>query len=285
VLGRACPRCGRALRAGGTYCPYCDAPPSGVLGATPPAQPAGPRAGSWALPPSTRDTAGGAAGRIAPTTTTRPFDRVALGRVFLASILAVASAVASILLTFALSAVATPVTFSLAGGGTSLPIPPFWVTLSLVVGGSAVALAETLAFYSAFRGLAYFDYRFSTPSKLAFLQLVGELVILFGAVVLMAFIYGAIQCAGAGHAVPSGCINLSTFWAGFALLGIGSIIALIGYIGVVVGVWRLGTRYRVRLFRIGALLMLIPYVSGLGSVLVAVAARRQLFRLGGAAGR
>jgi hypothetical protein len=164
-------------------------------------------------------------------------------------------------------------------------VPPLWVTLALVAGGSGVALAETLAFFSAFRGLACFDYRFSAPSRFAFLLLIGELVVLFGGVVLTAFLYGAIQCAGSGHAVPSSCIDLATFWAGFALLGIGSIVTLVGYVGVAVGVWRLGTRYRVRLFRIGAVLLLIPYVSGLGSALVALGARRQLRRLGTLAGR
>ncbi len=285
MLGRSCPRCGRQLRSGGTYCPFCDANGPGTPIVKLPSRPAGVTENRWVVPPPAYDTAGGASGRITPTLASRPFDRVALKQVLLAALLALANALSVILVSVAFSEWGSLVTFAGATGGVTVSVPPLWVAIALAISGAIIAIAEILAFRAAFGGLAYFDRRFATPAKLASLMLIGSLVVLVAGVVLLDFLYGAVQCAGTGNVVPASCISLSTLWLGLALAGVGGLVTLVGYLGVVVGVWRLGGRYRVGLFRVGAVLLLIPFVSALGSIIVAFGAWRHLLRLEGPSGR
>lgn len=252
---------------------------------TPSSQFAGATGNRWVVPPPTYETGGGASGRITPTVASRPFDRVALKQVLLAALLALANAISVVVVGVAFSEAGSFVTFAGATGGVTVSLPPLWVAIAIAIAGAVIAIAEILAFRAAFGGLAYFDYRFATPAKLASLMLIGSVVVLVAGIVLLDFLYGAIQCAGTGNVVPARCISLPTFWLGLALAGVGGIATLVGYLGVVIGVWRLGSRYRVPLFRVGAILLLIPFVSALGSAVVAFGAWRRLLRLEGPSGR
>ena len=58
--------------------------------------------------------------------------------------------------------------------------------------------------------------------------------------------------------------------AGISLLG--ALLALIGLIGIWLGLWRLGTRYDTVLFKVGMVLSIFPYINLVGYILIIIAA-------------
>ncbi len=114
---------------------------------------------------------------------------------------------------------------------------------------------------------------------LVLLIFVGIAIVLAVGVALLALVFQAITCAGAGNPVTSACLNLGTFLDLILLLGVAAILALIGYIGLLIGIWRLGTRYGESLFKVGAVLLIIPLLSVIGVILILVAARSSRAKL------
>ena len=63
------------------------------------------------------------------------------------------------------------------------------------------------------------------------------------------------------------------------IVGIAAILALVGYIGLLIGLWRLGTRYDSGLFKAGAILAIFPLLNLVGAILILVAAHTARERL------
>jgi hypothetical protein len=93
-----------------------------------------------------------------------------------------------------------------------------------------------------------------------------------------------VSCAGSGVPIPSSCLLSNTFWGGVALLGLGGLLAFVGYIGVLLGIWRLGTRYADAMFKVGAILLIIPYINLIGAILILIGARTARRKVEGAGG-
>ncbi len=54
---------------------------------------------------------------------------------------------------------------------------------------------------------------------------------------------------------------------------LGAIFIILGYIGIILGLWKIGTRFNDALMQVGSILFIIPYVSIIGGILVYVSAR------------
>lgn len=275
MAGNVCPRCGRPLHPGGLYCPFCGAPGSTAASIPSATKTVSETRTVALLPPSTYDTAGGVSGRIRPTTSSRPLDRVALGRVVLAGLLALGNSIAVAVALAANPLLTALISDAFSPSGALASDAVFGVLSALLVGGAVLGVAEILTFRSAFRGLTYFDPKFSTPSKLTFLFFLGSLVVLLAGLVLLGTFYGAVQCAGTGGSVPTRCVEQSGYYLGLALSGIGSLVSLVGCLGMLLGIWRLGSRYRTVLFRAGALFLIIPFVGIAGAALITFGAWRR----------
>jgi hypothetical protein len=158
-------------------------------------------------------------------------------------------------------------------GGVTLTLPPVWVWVVLLGGGSILTLVEIVLFRSGFRRIAGIDLRFSTPSTLTLIAVIGFLLLYLGLILLIGALYSAVSCAGSGNPVTTVCLLGGEFWGGLALAAIGGIVALVGYIGMLIGIWRLGTRYGDGLFKAGAVLLIFPVLNLIGAILLLVAAR------------
>jgi hypothetical protein len=280
VSSTPCPSCGEPLAAEGTFCPWCGAT---VTPGTPPA------AGSLSFraPPNR------AVGRYTPflpsKTLTgveeaahRRVDLAALSSVTKAAILALVSPVLGILALVVVAAFPnSPPAFTTNPTGTTVNLAstPLYLIEALALAGFALAIGELLFCRLAFRTLAENDSRFSFPAKLALLALVGAL--LFGLAVVGDYvILNQLQaCAGPGNPVPASCVNVGAALGGLVLLGVGGILALIGYLGLIVGLWRLGTRFKARSFKVGAILTLVPLLDVLGWLLIFLASRSSRRRI------
>ena len=160
-----------------------------------------------------------------------------------------------------------------SGYSFSLDLTGLLLYVALGATGFILTLLELRLYRRAFRTLAPYDPRFSTPADLALTALValGITILVFGA--MMAVISQASLCATFGNPVTSTCINWGEV-AGLAVtLLIVSVVYLIGYIGLLVGVWRLGIRYGEESFRLGAVLLIIPVLNVVGALLVLVTAQ------------
>lgn len=160
--------------------------------------------------------------------------------------------------------------------GTTVSLPPFW-SWFVYLGASVVIGLVTLVLYRmSFRALVPADARFSMPATLSVVALIGTVIALAGGVLLMETVYQAVGCAGAGQPLTRSCLPLSAFVGTAALVAIGGITALVGVIGILIGVWRLGTRHDEPLFKAAAILLIFPFADIVGAVLMLVAARSAL---------
>lgn len=58
------------------------------------------------------------------------------------------------------------------------------------------------------------------------------------------------------------------FFGGGVVALVGGLATLVGLIGILIGVWRLGTRYGDGVFKVSALLLIFPIVSFVGAILI-----------------
>ncbi len=144
--------------------------------------------------------------------------------------------------------------------------------LVLVVVAGALALVQYLLFGRSFATLASVDPRFRTPSRLSWVAVVG-IAIAIGSAAWILYQAGQLAaCANYVTPIPSSCIHVGPLVAGAGLIAVGAILALVGIIGIWLGLWRLGTRYGTVLFKIGMVLSIFPYLNLIGTILIFIAA-------------
>ncbi len=138
------------------------------------------------------------------------------------------------------------------------------IAIALVITFSAIALELISIVFgrAAFRSLSRVDGNFSTPLSLSFGLYVGFILLCAGLVAAMGSLLPA-GSSGTSGAVALGLLALT----GFLLLG--AVIALIiGEVGLLIGVWRFGSRYDEGLFRAAAILYIIPIAAIVAPILV-----------------
>jgi len=272
---RFCTYCGAPLPESAGFCPRCGGAVSPAGTATP--GPAGAPAAGFALPspyyPYGQAPAAPPAG---------PADRSALSRVKLAALLGLVAGALSLV-----ELAATPalrfLSVSTTAGGTSVSVNESAFLLAVLFGslGVAFTLVELWLYRRAFQTLAPFDYNFSTPASLALAAAIGIVLISLAAAGLVALFVQAFNCA-AGGPLTTACLNVGGILGLAVVVLIAAIVALIGYIGVLIGIWRLGVRFNEGMFKIGAVLLLFPVVGVVGSLLIFLGARAALASVGSA---
>ena len=207
-------------------------------------------------------------------------DRSALSQVRLASILAlVGGIVGFVALAVVNAAQLVTVTQRTPGSGgptISLGVPGLLALYLGVV--TAVTIVELLLLRFAFHTLSEVDREFSTPSTLTILALIGLPLAIAGVALVLVALVQDLSCINSSTLSGASCIS-GDFWAGLGLALLGGVLALVGYIGILIGIWRLGTRYDNVLFKVGAILTIIPYASIVGQILILVAATQEIGKL------
>ncbi|HLM91018.1 MAG TPA: DUF973 family protein [Thermoplasmata archaeon] len=272
MAAQRCAKCGAFAPAGTAFCAFCGTPLSAIggvpsasgPGAFPPF-PASPGAPiPWGPAPGWPPTAG------PPSEATRAEERSALTLIFLGAILLIIASVAGVVISFgsAFGFGFTSISTSRSGIGIHLTA----VLLALLFTTSTVELLVILFTWGAFRKLAAFDRRFSTPSKLTLLLAIAVVIVIAVLYPLLTQLSDALTCVNAttNNTAAAGCISGTL--TGLALVvGIAALLALIGYIGLLIGLWRLGTRYDSGLFKAGAILAIFPVLNLVGAILILIA--------------
>jgi hypothetical protein len=135
----------------------------------------------------------------------------------------------------------------------------------VVLIGVVFGILAILRFRSAFQALVPIDYRFRSPASLSILAVIGSIFVLLGLGLALAGVSSVLGSCGSNYNYTS-CYNAVTNNAGLILgalgaLALGAILLLIGEIMVLIGIWRLGTRYNESLLKIGAIFVIIPFLD------------------------
>jgi hypothetical protein len=169
-----------------------------------------------------------------------------------------------------------------SGSTTSISLNFAALDFLAALGGVGFILGIVVLWYflRTFRTLAPGDEEFKTPATLALLAIIAVVLAAVLTVALLAVLVQAITCAGNGNAISVSCINVNALLALAVLVLILAIVAIAGAIGILLGIWRLGTRYDQSGFRIGAILLIFPFLNIVGYILILLAARTARRRFG-----
>jgi len=277
MAGAYCPFCGKPTVPGGTFCASCGAalaaPNPHAGGAPPPPVPSSFAAGG-SYPP-------GYGMPVGPAATSREIDRQALSRVQWAAVLGLVGAALSLLTFFSGNALSF-LTVTTTGTSTTIStdVSALYLLVAIAAVGLVLSIVEILLYRGAFRTLAPVDSRFTTPATFLLVLLVALVILVLTTGALFAEFLSAIQCAGAGNPITTSCFDAGNALSLVALLLIAALVAIISYIGgVMLGLWRLGTRYDETTLHVGAILIIIPILNIIGLILILVGARSALGRL------
>jgi hypothetical protein len=272
VAARFCPFCGQPVVAGGTFCPSCGASLSGnpAVGGSPGVAP------SFAPPEGTHGLVGASPSILSVTRAAdiRATDLEALSSVTIAAVLGLIGQLVGLVALFVTPTAGLLMVTTTSSGTTFSANPSGLIDFGVLVSvGVVLTILELIYYRDAFHTLAPYDDRFSTPATLVVILLVALPIVLLSAIALLNALYESILCAGMGNPIPATCINGGSILAAVAVLGIAAVLALIGYVGLLVGIWRLGSRYNSSTFKVGAILLLIPLLSVVASILIIVSTR------------
>ena len=153
-------------------------------------------------------------------------------------------------------------------GTAALTIGLLELLLGLVVAGAALQLVSFGVYTSSFGLLRWVDPRFRAPRALGAVGLTGFLLVLLAMGTFLGLVYEAVHCALTG---VTGCVVGSEIYAVAILSLLGSILAFVGWIGVLLGLYRLGSRYESGLLKAAAILMIFPVANVVAPLLAFVA--------------
>lgn len=211
-----------------------------------------------------------------PPVDTRKVDLAALAQFWRAALLAVVGSVLGIAVPLVLSNTGY-FTFDIPTAGSAFHVDQ--TSLAVVLGVASVGLVISMVSFWMYRegflSVRSVDAKFSSSPTWALLVIVGLVLFIVGLVTLLEAILQLLSCTGGSTtSIPTSCLNLGPLLGAAGLLLVAAIVLLIGYIGTLVAIWRLGDRYDDPLYKVGAVLLIIPYISFVGQVLVLVATSR-----------
>jgi hypothetical protein len=153
------------------------------------------------------------------------------------------------------------------GSGT-LTVASFIDLAFIVLFGALLSLVAVIVYAVAFNRLRKINPGFGAAFGLTIVGLVGLLLIVLGAAILAVQVLQAVACSSSSSF--SSCFNIySTVGPVFSIFG-GLFLALLGWIGLVIGIYRIGSRYGSTLTSVGGILMIIPVVGIIAPILVLV---------------
>jgi Protein of unknown function (DUF973) len=208
-----------------------------------------------------------------PPPNVREADVKGLSHVWVAALISIVGSALGVAVPLALSSSGYfRISIPTAGSAVSYSLTALYVVLGVAVAGLAISLISFYFYREGFLAFRTVDSRFSSSPTWALLVIIGLILLCLGLVAVLAGIAELIACAGTSTTLPAGCGSFGVVLGGAGLLLAAVIVLLIGYIGTLVAIWRLGDRFGDSLFKVGAVLLIIPFLSVVGQILVLVAA-------------
>ncbi|MCI4334229.1 MAG: DUF973 family protein [Thermoplasmata archaeon] len=166
-----------------------------------------------------------------------------------------------------------------ASGAPHLALSTGTVAAILVLAaiGGLLQMIGLWYYLGAFRALRQADDTFETPSKLVWLALLATPLLLLSLGALLGTLVNLANCINAvpvGASWTASCQSQAAATGGTALaVLLTGILAFIGWLGLLIGVWRCGAHFSASRFRVATVLLLVPFLAVIGSVLLWAEAR------------
>ncbi|MCI4334228.1 MAG: DUF973 family protein [Thermoplasmata archaeon] len=167
-----------------------------------------------------------------------------------------------------------------AAGVPQLSITAGTVELLILIAiiGGILQFIATIALLSAFRELRENNPEFELPARLTWLAVVGIPLLLLSTALLLNSVLGLSDCLAT---VPSNqdwqtaCADpITAVGTAGLVVAAAAVVALIGWAGDLLGIWRAGEYFDEQRFRRAAILLIIPLFSVIGAGLLWWAATR-----------
>ena len=166
----------------------------------------------------------------------------------------------------------------------------FGTVIAVGIAGMVIGIVAFFMLISALRLLSRENKsQFGTPLKMVWGLLAGLVLEIVAFAVLgigMASAMTANPYLGYNPNSPFGqnanpyAATGPAFGATLGIFAIAGIALLIGIIGIILGLWRAGSRYDESLIKIGGILMIIPYLAVVGPILILIGASNVMKRMG-----
>jgi hypothetical protein len=153
------------------------------------------------------------------------------------------------------------------GSGT-LRYPVLEALVAAVTVAFLLALIADVFYARSFSAFRKVQPGFGGPFGLVIVGIVGTVLVFIGLLVVLDQIAANLNCLI--NTQSSSCISISAFGAGVIAIFFGLILALLGWIGVLIGVFRIGSRYHSSLLQVGAILTIIPIVTVVAPILILI---------------
>ncbi len=149
--------------------------------------------------------------------------------------------------------------------------------LGVVVFGAALILVSLVLYLVSFNAFRKAGPGFGGPLALMVIGLVGFLLILVGAALVLLDFFHAVACSASG--ATSSCLDLSQLAGAVLAIFGGLFLAFLGWIGLLIGVYRIGKRYGSTITKVGAILMIIPFLGVIAPILILIGTHQIVRRL------
>jgi Protein of unknown function (DUF973) len=204
---------------------------------------------------------------------TRETDVAGLSKIWMAALISIIGSALSVGVFVSLNIGYVHVALPASGSPLTLTETAVGIVLGIAIVGLVITIISFWFYRDGFLALRKVDPKFSTSPTWALLVIVGLALLALGVIALFAELFSIISCVGtATTMIPASCLNLGALLGVLGLVLVGAIILIVGYIGTLVAIWRLGDRFNNSLFKIAAVLLIFPYLSFVGQILILLAA-------------
>jgi hypothetical protein len=148
--------------------------------------------------------------------------------------------------------------------------------LGVIVFGAAVSLVALILYLLSFNAFRKVVPGFGGPFALMIVGLFGLFLVVIGVALVLSDFFSVVACAQAK--ASSSCLDLNQLLGAVLLIFGGLFLAFLGWIGLLIGIYRIGKRYNSTITKVGAILSIIPIVSVVAPILVLIGLQQVLTR-------
>ena len=191
-------------------------------------------------------------------------DRVALGKIKNFALLGIVGIILGFVIPlFTLDSALGLASVSTATISSVANIVEIYSAIAIV--GVAIGIVSIVMVRSAFKTLAPVDSQFGTPSTMVLGMFAAMVLAIVAVIALIGFAFSIASQVAANPGVTPNFSGILVFSGLIILAGISW---LVGIIGIILGLWRTGTRYNEGLLKIGGIFYIIPLLDIVAPILV-----------------
>jgi hypothetical protein len=134
--------------------------------------------------------------------------------------------------------------------------------------GFFVALVAVILYLLSFSAFKKVQSGFGGPRALVLIGVVGTLLVFVGLVAALEEFLMVSSCVATN--TTSSCVSIATLYGPVLAIFFGLVLAFVGWIGLIIGIYRVGSRYNSTPTKVGAILTIIPVVALVAPILILI---------------